>query len=86
MQADFEELVWFLKKLEIFKEAEIHVPQGLYIIKSGICKVGSEQIILRNKKRLPFERLIGDDDPEMKKNRRALTLKGNFKDQTIREK
>jgi len=67
MQADFEELVWFLKKLEIFKEAEIHVilplannvvrkkfkigqyilkegevPQGLYIIKSGICKVGSE--------------------------------------------
>jgi len=56
-----------LKKLEIFKEAEIHVilplannvvrkkfkigqyilkegevPQGLYIIKSGICKVGSE--------------------------------------------
>jgi len=67
MQADFEELVWFLKKLEIFKEAEIHVilplannvvrkkfkigqyilkegevPQGLYIIKSGICNVGAE--------------------------------------------
>ena len=47
-------------------------PRGLYIVVSGQCRVGSERICVRNKNRLPFERLYEEKKP--------FTLKGNNAD------
>lgn len=54
----------------ILREGE--VPEGLYIVVKGQCKVGSERMNMRSTKRLDFEKF-----PEKRK---PMTLKGNFKD------
>ena len=61
----------------ILKEGE--VPEGLYIIVKGQCKVGSERMNIRSTRKLKYEKL--QDQPK------PMTLKGNFKDVEIaREK
>ena len=55
----------------ILKEGD--VPQGLYIVIKGQCRVGSERICLRSKKRFPWERYAAKPKP--------LTFKGNFADE-----
>jgi len=60
----------------ILKEGE--VPQGLYMVVKGQCKVGSEKLNIRSKKKLEYEKYQEAAKP-------PVTLKGNFKDQFIRE-
>mmetsp|Transcript_31482 Transcript_31482/g.48154 ORF Transcript_31482/g.48154 Transcript_31482/m.48154 type:complete len:216 (-) Transcript_31482:216-863(-) len=60
----------------ILKEGE--VPKGLYMVVKGQCKVGSEKLNIRSKKRLEYEKA----QPPARK---PITLKGNFVDECIRE-
>ena len=48
------------------------VPEGLYIVVTGQCRVGSERTCLRSKKRFPWERYAEQPKP--------LSFKGNFAD------
>ncbi len=59
----------------ILKEGE--VPQGLYIVVKGQCKVGSEKLNIRTTKKLEFEKFQEQPKP--------FTMKGNFQEKCIRE-
>lgn len=59
----------------IIKEGE--VPKGLYMIVKGLCKVGSEKLMIRSKHNVEYERRLPKPKP--------FTIKGNFKDAYIRE-
>lgn len=57
----------------ILKEGE--VPEGLYILVKGQCKVGSERINIRSTRKLEYEKY--------QDKRKPITLKGNFKEAEI---
>ena len=98
IQTEFERVILFLKKLDIFKDQDMRVilpiansakwmryslgqyilkegdvPQGLYIIVKGQCKVGCEKLNIRSNKKLEYF-------PQNSPSKKPITLKGDFRD------
>lgn len=99
IQTEFERVIIFLKKLDIFKDQDMRVilpiansakwqryslgqyilkegevPQGLYIIVKGQCKVGCEKLNVRSTKKVEYFKHLSPA-------RKPITLKGDFCDQ-----